>query len=119
MRNLEASRESVRAHKQRRKRLLNLLKGGRPCYDCGGMFSPECMDWDHRPDTVKVFNISDCDIHTLDAAIEEINKCDLVCACCHRIRTKARINAVLKPDLKICPTLLLLDSTKSPECLKR
>ena len=73
-------------------RKFNLLKAERGCYDCGGFFPPEAMDWDHRPGTVKSFDVSDSmGSRSFDAIADEIAKCDLVCANCHRVRTKARL----------------------------
>lgn len=73
-----------------RKELFQLLKIGRPCYDCGGMFSPEVLDWDHRPGTGKRFGLSKMKDRQIETIWAEINKCDLVCANCHRTRTAAR-----------------------------
>lgn len=71
---------------------FNLLKMGRPCYDCGSLFPPEAMDWDHRPGVNKCFAVSTgVRNRSEDEVIDEINKCQLVCACCHRIRTQARM----------------------------
>ena len=58
-----------------------------PCMDCGGRFPAVCMDFDHRPDEVKLFGIMrnyELKKETLEA---EIAKCDIVCANCHHIRT--------------------------------
>jgi hypothetical protein len=60
-----------------------------PCLDCGQSFPPECMDFDHVRDG-KSFSIAHFNNRSLDALLEEIDKCDIVCANCHRIRTKAR-----------------------------
>lgn len=47
------------------------------------------MDFDHLDD--KVRNVSNMVGHnSWDSILEEITKCELVCACCHRLRTKAR-----------------------------
>lgn len=61
-----------------------------PCKDCGSKFISAAMEFDHRPGEKKVFNISNARRHDLPRVIAEIAKCDLVCACCHRLRTKAR-----------------------------
>ena len=58
-----------------------------PCADCGGRFDPVCMDFDHRPGEVKLFDVSQAKSHALDEVIAEIAKCDVVCANCHRLRT--------------------------------
>ncbi len=70
-----------------RKTLINALKSN-PCMDCGKSFQPCQMDFDHRDPSKKL-----CDINSMvyrrswKAIVEEIKKCDLVCANCHRERT--------------------------------
>ncbi len=56
-----------------------------PCQDCGGIFPTCCMDFDHREN--KSFNIATGTSRSDKKLIEEIKKCDVVCANCHRIRT--------------------------------
>lgn len=58
-----------------------------PCADCGIKYPACVMDFDHLAD--KSYNISsmvtrDC---SLERIIEEANKCNVVCANCHRLRT--------------------------------
>lgn len=66
--------------------------------DCGGYWpdNPEVMDFDHRPGEVKLFGINSAASrrarHLLEA---EIAKCDLVCANCHRIRTRSRLGVTV------------------------
>lgn len=90
-----ANPEKVQA--QNRRRLDNFharilfFKTERPCYDCGGAFPPESMDFDHVFGT-KSFEISKGQIRSWDAIREEIDKCQVVCSNCHRVRTKARRN---------------------------
>jgi hypothetical protein len=60
-----------------------------PCLDCGLSFPSICMDFDHRSTEVKSRNVSAC--KTIESARFEMTKCDLVCACCHRIRTAKRL----------------------------
>ena len=61
------------------------------CIDCNGDFPPECMDFDHVRG-VKLNNVGTMVTHghSRERVMEEIAKCDLVCANCHRIRTKSR-----------------------------
>ena len=78
----------------RYKKLLQLLikkvKESRPCADCKKKYPYYVMDFDHRED--KLFNIGGCYTNTGMAKLkEEINKCDLVCSNCHRIRTHGRL----------------------------
>lgn len=60
-----------------------------PCLDCGGEFHHSAMDFDHRPDEVKLWDINRLVARnaSIITALIEIDKCDLVCANCHRIRT--------------------------------
>ena len=65
----------------------------RPCCDCGGIFHPWVMELDHREDTEKIEAVSNlvgrgC---TDEKLRNEINKCDIVCANCHRMRTFNRL----------------------------
>jgi N-glycosylase/DNA lyase len=68
---------------------VNSLKT-EPCMDCGGTFPPYVMDFDHRPDTEKVSDLAHMTGRSSKRILEEISKCDLVCANCHRIRTYNR-----------------------------
>lgn len=67
---------------------INLLKLERGCYDCGGSFPPEAMDFDHLGN--KKFGVATGAGQTWDNVRREIDKCQLVCACCHRVRTQKR-----------------------------
>lgn len=63
----------------------------RPCVDCGQKFIASAMEFDHRDATEKVASISAlASIGTLQGVVKEILKCDVVCANCHRVRTKQR-----------------------------
>jgi hypothetical protein len=69
--------------------------GGTPCMDCGGVFPWCSMDFDHRPGVCKEFPLGRVSYRKaapkLIARVEkEIAKCDLVCANCHRVRTRDR-----------------------------
>jgi hypothetical protein len=79
-----------RRGEEKRRRFINLLKMDRPCYDCGGMFEPHVMDWDHVTGEKKFTIGANQRSHKLEDVIDEINKCQLVCANCHRLRTMAR-----------------------------
>ena len=82
---------------QKRERLQSLiawmreLKSSQPCTDCGGWFDPAAMTFDHLPGTSKRSEIS-----TLlysgyrKVLLDEIAKCELVCANCHAVRTFMR-----------------------------
>ena len=60
-----------------------------PCLDCGQVFSPCCMDFDHVRGE-KLLDISQMFTSSWTKVLEEVAKCDLVCANCHRVRTSLR-----------------------------
>lgn len=62
-----------------------------PCLDCDVQYPPYVMQWDHRPGTKKVADVSTMISQGYKGQAEnEIQKCDLVCANCHAIRTHER-----------------------------
>jgi len=62
-----------------------------PCMDCGIKWPPVAMDFDHvRDGKVKTIASMVSQGYKIDLIKEEIAKCDIVCACCHRIRTANR-----------------------------
>jgi hypothetical protein len=64
------------------------IKNGLPCTDCGGMFPVYVMHWDHLPGFEKAGDISSMvGSRTRAAVLEELKKCELVCANCHVMRT--------------------------------
>ena len=64
---------------------------GGVCMDCRWAFPRECFHFDHRPGTEKAKNLSQMWHTSSDEALAaELEKCDLVCANCHAIRTAER-----------------------------
>lgn len=88
----DASRSSIPASSSKlskaAQKIYEWLKS-QPCFDCGRSFPIECMDFDHRPDEVKIHSPQKF-FGNMEKFLAELAKCDLVCACCHRIRTKKR-----------------------------
>lgn len=60
-----------------------------PCQG-GGTFPACCMDFDHRRDKVTDVSKMLRSKFTNDEVMLELAKCELVCANCHRIRTRVR-----------------------------
>ena len=67
-----------------------------PCMDCGMTFPPVCMDFDHRPNEEKLFDVGPNIGLNIARLRKEIAKCDVVCACCHRLRTQERKRKAMK-----------------------
>lgn len=73
---------------QAEKRAVVAAAKDRPCADCGENWPTVAMDFDHVRGEKK-YGIAHMagGPHSMKALLEEIAKCEVVCACCHRIRT--------------------------------
>lgn len=71
----------VKAHRQRRKRLLVLEAGGK-CCKCGYDRCLRALQFHHRDPEEKKFSLGS-GIKSLAAMRLEATKCDLLCANCH------------------------------------
>ncbi len=67
-----------------------------PCADCGRRYHPRLMDFDHLVVGSKTRVIGRMRAN-VQALVEEIAKCELVCVMCHRARTQLRRDASRKP----------------------
>lgn len=69
---------------------IDAIKVKTPCADCGKRFPAVAMDFDH----IGVKNKSIADMvskaYRVDFILEEVKLCEVVCACCHRVRTAKR-----------------------------
>jgi hypothetical protein len=74
------------------RRYVTELKENTPCMDCGFQYPHYVMDFDHRPGVEKKFQMGSLSkVPSMEALKEEIAKCDIVCANCHRHRTFMRL----------------------------
>ena len=79
-----------KSQREKIKKLRDELKAV-PCADCGVQYAPYIMDFDHREGESKKGNPGDfVKKKSVKAYLEEIAKCDVVCANCHRERTFQR-----------------------------
>ena len=94
--NPERHRENVRASKSRRRdairNFLRDYKTAAGCTDCGYNEHPAALEFDHLPEFEKSFNLSTAPFEgiAMERVLEEIAKCEVVCANCHAIRTAGR-----------------------------
>lgn len=61
--------------------------------DCGIIYPPYVMDFDHKEGQKKLNSVARL-VHngwSKKRLLEEMVKCDLVCANCHRVRTYKRL----------------------------
>lgn len=82
-------------NKRRKAELLDFTTSlkQKPCVDCGVQYPHYAMDFDHRDSKTKIETISNMAMHHATSKkkiLEEVSKCDLVCANCHRKRTYMR-----------------------------
>lgn len=83
------AKQRNKAARERKRAILHVAKS-RPCSDCGNTYPPCVMDFDHINKATKKFDVGRGAGNsgvTEKIFLEEIAKCDLVCANCHRIRT--------------------------------
>lgn len=72
-----------------RKKVMIIEAKNKPCTDCNKKFNRYAMQFDHVRGEKK-FNLSTGHNYQDNLIIEEIDKCDVVCSNCHRIRTQSR-----------------------------
>jgi hypothetical protein len=80
----DASRSRTSALSNRK--LLFEYQSRNPCKDCGEK-DPIVLEFDHKVPELKEYNISNMMGYSWDKIKTEIDKCDVVCANCHRRRT--------------------------------
>ena len=92
--NKEDRYKSQQKHRDRNHELMwnYLLNSG--CVDCN-LKDPRVLEFDHLPGFEKKFNISRAvagSTRSWKLILEEINKCEVLCSNCHKIRTQVRGN---------------------------
>lgn len=83
-----------RRGKSRNDVFLEEVKESSPCVDCGKKYRYWVMDFDHVRGE-KYLSVNKLRNRNMESLKSEIEKCDLVCANCHRVRTANR-RALLK-----------------------
>jgi hypothetical protein len=94
--NREREIERVTSRQAATKEFLRKLREV-PCADCGGRFAPHQMDFDHRDPSEKKFWLCSgrAALKSREQLLVEAAKCDIVCANCHRLRTRRQHRARL------------------------
>lgn len=80
----------LKKNKQKRQEIRELIryKKSIPCMDCKKEYPYYVMDFDHRDPKQKKFTVASMtNKGNIELVKKEIEKCDVVCANCHRIRT--------------------------------
>lgn len=86
------TKKAIKAANRRRaaRDLVDSLKSSARCHDCGGIFPAVAMDFDHVHGKKKSIANMVSQAYKIEFILEEIKLCELVCACCHRVRTAER-----------------------------
>jgi hypothetical protein len=85
------SSADVMARYESKRDYVNALKLSLGCADCGYNARAIALTFDHLPGFEKVAKVSDLlGSAPLSVILEEISKCECVCANCHAIRTEDR-----------------------------
>ena len=77
---------NTRAFQQSRRDLINKIKTDRGCVVCGYSAHPAALDFNHVRGE-KLFNVSQDPKVAKEKLLAEIDKCDVLCANCHRVHT--------------------------------
>lgn len=89
--NMSKNSESVKKHRQKKRKFIRDEKQ-KPCMDCGVQYPYYVMQFDHvRGEKKFNFSSAHVDFRNFDSIVEEMLKCDVVCANCHAIRTYSRL----------------------------
>ena len=85
----ECMYQGSKKHRRARLDALDAYKLDKGCADCGYKEHAAALDFDHRPGTKKSFTIGHASSkkELWDKVWDEVAKCDVVCANCHRVRT--------------------------------
>ena len=80
-----------RRQKQKNKEFVDRVKRMNGCLDCGES-NPVVLDFDHvRGDKSKAISDMVCNYYSIKTIKEEIRKCEVRCANCHRKKTNERM----------------------------
>lgn len=91
--NREHAKTVMRERRRERAARLHEIKLAHGCVECGYAKNPVALEFDHRPGEVKLFDVSKSPGRNWALTLAEIDKCDVVCANCHQIRTHVRLGS--------------------------
>ena len=93
--NKELTIERSNNSREKRKAVIRKIKESSPCQDCKTYHPYYIMQFDHVGVEQKIANVNVLlSNSSLQAALDEIEKCELVCANCHATRTWKRQHGV-------------------------
>lgn len=97
------TKDQNRRYREKKRGMLNTARTV-PCKDCGNTYPYYVMEFDHLRD--KVAAVGDmAGSQSIKAVLAEIEKCEVVCANCHKIRTFNRRVSACKTVVGSRPVL--------------
>lgn len=95
LKNKELTANRTRLNKEKRKDIVRSIKESSPCADCDVSYPYYVMHFDHLDSTEKIGNVNVLlNTKALQTTLNEIEKCDIVCANCHSVRTWKRQHGI-------------------------
>jgi len=86
-----------KSERDRKKMFLTLFKMANGCAICGTNDDPICLDLDHIHRETKRHSIGDLPKQSWKTLINELTKCQVLCAICHRLKTESeRLSLAIK-----------------------
>jgi hypothetical protein len=119
----QKSYEDQKATREKKKRALIALKGGK-CESCGYDRCPAVLQFHHIDPSTKLFNMSYREISSIkwEKILEEVDKCQLLCANCHTETHYKQKRQSLRPEPRPLPQipddfeLVIKSSTLESKC---
>lgn len=94
--------EKRRQERRRKNRdFVYELKAGKPCVDCGFIGHPCQMDFDHVRGKKSFSIASSAKDRCFSSIAKEASKCEVVCANCHRLRTRKAFDRKMKEEYRV------------------
>lgn len=75
--------------------MIYKLKENNPCIDCGKFYPYYVMQFDHLDNKQKEISNMISQNYAINSILNEVSKCELVCANCHRERTQKRVTKTI------------------------
>jgi hypothetical protein len=92
-------KKTGKTERERKKMFLTLFKLANGCAICGVNDDPICLDLDHIDRGTKRHSIGDLPKQSWKTLINELVKCQVLCAICHRLKTESeRISIKIQPS---------------------
>ena len=86
-----SKRDYKRAVRKANADYITSYKSARGCCICGEL-RPACLDLHHRDSSTKLFELSLARDMSFEKIDDELRKCDVLCANCHRILHAEELN---------------------------